>query len=329
MKSVKPKISIIIPVYNVEKYLRRCLDSVKDQTFQDWVAICVDDGSPDKSGKILDEYAKKDKRFIVIHKKNGGVSSARNDAMKKIKTPYIMFLDSDDCIHPQAMEIIYSLIEENHADIVSFRYIHTGSSIDIPDWFKTRYNKKNIKVKITNNLLKYTTNRYKSDNSWLVQQCMIWQHMYRFDFIKSVRFVSGISVLEDFIFWSNVLFRKPRAIITKIPLYSYTENTTSILHTVNYYKSCIDLINAAKFANADFKKLNISWINRRRWRIRFLWEVLACAYMYIKHIDDKDLLKDIRNSLMVLEEQGVFDNPPDFHAMRYKRRIEKFISQIS
>ena len=73
-----PKISIIVPVYNVEKYIRRCLDSIAAQTFTDWECICVDDGTPDASGKICDEYAQKDSRFVVIHKENGGVSSARN-----------------------------------------------------------------------------------------------------------------------------------------------------------------------------------------------------------------------------------------------------------
>ena len=80
---MRPKISIIIPMYNVEKYLRRCLDSVQNQTMKDWQAICVDDESPDNSGKIAEEYAKRDKRFVVVHKKNGGLSDARNAGFKK------------------------------------------------------------------------------------------------------------------------------------------------------------------------------------------------------------------------------------------------------
>ena len=91
-----PAISIIIPVYNVEKYLRRCLDSVLNQTFQDWQAICVNDGSPDNSAVILDEYAKRDSRFVVVHKENGGSSDARNAGMKHATGDYIMYLDSDD-----------------------------------------------------------------------------------------------------------------------------------------------------------------------------------------------------------------------------------------
>ena len=91
MKKQLSKISIIIPVYNVEKYLHRCLDSVLNQTFHDWTAICVDDGSFDNSGKILDNYAKKDKRFIVIHKKNSGSSDARNFGVSYAKSEYILF----------------------------------------------------------------------------------------------------------------------------------------------------------------------------------------------------------------------------------------------
>ena len=78
---MQPKISIIIPMYGVEKYLHRCLDSVLNQTFTDWTAICIDDGSPDKSGEIAEEYAARDKRFIVVHKENGGLSNARNAGM--------------------------------------------------------------------------------------------------------------------------------------------------------------------------------------------------------------------------------------------------------
>ena len=103
------KISIIIPIYNIERYLHRCLDSVLNQTFEEWQAILVDDGSTDKSGEIAEEYAAKDNRFVVTHKENGGLSDARNVGISKATGEYIMFVDGDDFIHPQAMEIIYAL----------------------------------------------------------------------------------------------------------------------------------------------------------------------------------------------------------------------------
>ncbi|MBQ2017344.1 MAG: glycosyltransferase family 2 protein, partial [Alphaproteobacteria bacterium] len=117
-----PAISIIIPVYKVEKYLRRCLDSVLNQTFTDWQAICVNDGSPDNSAEILAEYAARDSRFVVVNKENGGLSDARNAGMPYANGEYIMYLDSDDFIHPQTMEIAYHLAQRDKSDIVSFTY---------------------------------------------------------------------------------------------------------------------------------------------------------------------------------------------------------------
>ena len=91
-----PAISIIIPIYNVEKFLRRCLESVQNQTFQNWEAICVNDGSPDNSAKIVTEFAEKDKRFKLVNKENGGLSDARNVGMQHATGDYILYLDSDE-----------------------------------------------------------------------------------------------------------------------------------------------------------------------------------------------------------------------------------------
>lgn len=112
------KFSIIIPVYNVEKYLRDCLNSVIFQSFTDWEAICVDDGSTDTSLAILMEYEKKDNRIKIIHKGNKGLSSARNEGIKQAKGEYIVFLDSDDWISKQMLEIVSN--EERGEDLICF-----------------------------------------------------------------------------------------------------------------------------------------------------------------------------------------------------------------
>ena len=104
-------ISVIVPVYNVEPYLRRCVDSILAQTFTDFELILVDDGSPDNCGAICDEYAEKDGRIRVIHKENGGVSSARNMALAEACGRYIVFADSDDVVHKQWCEKLYSAIQ--------------------------------------------------------------------------------------------------------------------------------------------------------------------------------------------------------------------------
>lgn len=114
------KFSIIIPVYNVAPYLRECLDSVLAQTYTDWEAICVDDGSTDGSGAILDEYAAKDSRFRVIHQKNAGVSAARNVALQLVSGDWTCFVDADDCVEPCWLAAYYEAIV-SHPDVEMVR----------------------------------------------------------------------------------------------------------------------------------------------------------------------------------------------------------------
>ena len=117
-----PLISVIIPIYNVEPYLRQCLDSVINQTYRNLEIILVDDGSPDNCGVICDVYASKDKRICVIHKENGGLSSARNAGLDICKGEYISFIDSDDFISPYFIEILYCGIKLYDSEISALRY---------------------------------------------------------------------------------------------------------------------------------------------------------------------------------------------------------------
>lgn len=114
------KVSVIIPVYNVEKYLNECVDSVLSQTYQNFEIILVDDGSTDKSGDICDKYASDDDRIKVVHKENGGLSDARNCGLKEAQGEYIYFLDSDDFICETALEEAYTKIEKEKCDFVFF-----------------------------------------------------------------------------------------------------------------------------------------------------------------------------------------------------------------
>ncbi len=137
------KVSIIIPVYDVEKYLRECLDSIINQTYTDFEAICVNDGSPDNSLEILKEYAQKDSRIKIINKENGGVSAARNDALKITTGEYIMFVDSDDFIALNTLEEVVKAAEENpEANMVCFgikAIDERNSTVDEYNWLKKWY----------------------------------------------------------------------------------------------------------------------------------------------------------------------------------------------
>ena len=117
-------VSIIIPVYNVEKYLKRCLDSVLAQTYTNIEVIAVDDGSTDASGEILDEYAQKDERVKVIHKSNGGVSSARNCGLDAVSGDYVTMFDADDYVNVRFVEILLKTATEKNAAALSLRIIN-------------------------------------------------------------------------------------------------------------------------------------------------------------------------------------------------------------
>ena len=114
--------SVIVPIYNIEKYIRRCIDSVLSQTFSDFELILVDDGSPDNCSAICDDYARKDERIQVIHKQNGGLVSARQAGIKVAKGDYIFNLDGDDAVLEVALESAYKIICDTKADMVSFSY---------------------------------------------------------------------------------------------------------------------------------------------------------------------------------------------------------------
>ena len=131
-------ISVIVPIYKVEKYLHRCIDSVLAQTFTDFELILVDDGSPDNCGKICDEYAEKDNRIHVIHKENGGLSDARNAgidwAFANSDSEWITFIDSDDWIHPKYLETLYNAVKETGCEISICGYEETtGDSPKVDD----------------------------------------------------------------------------------------------------------------------------------------------------------------------------------------------------
>ena len=128
-----PIISVIVPIYNSEKYLSRCLDSVKNQTFTDWECILVNDGSTDSSGVICNDYAGNDCRFSVINKQNGGVSAARNCGIDQSSGDWIMFVDADDVISPETLEIAVKSSQEDNLDIFQFSFSNNESDLNLND----------------------------------------------------------------------------------------------------------------------------------------------------------------------------------------------------
>lgn len=233
-----PAISVIIPVYNVEGCLERCLDSLISQTYPDWEAVCVDDGSTDNSPGILDRYAATDGRIRVIHKQNEGVSITRNVAVKKAVGKWMMFVDSDDFLHPQAMEICVSLTKKEDADLVAFTYsrgfrakIALRHLLHLPEPGRIDYRKydlSRLKYVVTDDIFGYATEYSKPSRGgiagpkrrWAVKHCQPWRCMYRSELVENMEFVPGI-IYEDFPWWTEVLLTVRRCVILNLPLYFY------------------------------------------------------------------------------------------------------------
>lgn len=231
-------ISVVIPIYNVEPYLRRALDSLLAQTYGNWQAILVDDGSPDHSGIIADEYAGRDSRFTVIHKANGGLSDARNVGMKKASGKYLLFLDPDDFLHPQLMDLCFKAAEKNDSDIVVFTYNHFYRTVNriahflhLPECKPSFKKYGDIEYVCTDNIFDYATEYSHPkdiDRRWAVKHCQACFKMYRTEMVKNITFIKGI-YFEDFPWWSEVLLHVGRCTILNLPLYYYYPNPKSFL----------------------------------------------------------------------------------------------------
>jgi len=209
------KISVIIPVYNCEKYLPRCLDSLRGQSFQNWNAICIDDGCSDNSGAILDEYAARDKRFVVIHKKNAGVSAARNDGIKKADGDFIHFMDADDIIDSDYYEKMIEFIGD--ADIVCSGYVSDSKySADLV------YKKRHV-LKTLFGKLFWTQALIKS---------FVWRYLFKTEFIKQNKlfFDTNLISQEDAVFVLQALLISKQIVIVPDVNYHYMFNENSALN---------------------------------------------------------------------------------------------------
>lgn len=201
------KISVIIPVYNGEKYIKRCIKSIKEQTFCNWEIILINDGSEDKTGAICNEYALKDKRIKVIHKTNGGVSSARNLGIGNATGDYITFVDCDDWIEKDFFEKAVSFLTKNFVDILITGFIFDKNGVS-KNIFKGKlaeifyYQKKQIEF-------------FKQDRfSWTA--C---DKFFKREVIKNFKFDKRIKIGEDMLFfWQMLNFAKN---VGYLPLYSY------------------------------------------------------------------------------------------------------------
>jgi Glycosyltransferases involved in cell wall biogenesis len=220
--------SIIIPVYNVEQYLRECLDSVLAQSFSDYEVICVNDGSTDGSLSILEEYAKKDNRFVVVNQQNKGQGAARNVALKLAKGGYVFFLDSDDWLAPNALEILAKAVSDE--DVLCFNgqlYYEDRKVFEVPDKLLIKPYKSGIEY-CNENLLQHRMFAFA---------CVVLR-LYRRDFLigKELFFHEGI-YHEDDLFSTVVCYYAGKVNVVSDVLYYYRIREGSTMTSRNVKKS--------------------------------------------------------------------------------------------
>lgn len=214
-----PQISVIVPVYKVEPYLRRCVDSVLAQTFTDFELILVDDGSPDGCPAICDDYAAQDERVRVIHQENGGLSAARNAgidwAFANSNSEWITFIDSDDWVHQEMLQQLYNAAIKNTVEVSICGYIETNADHVDWNWEWSSFNK-------------CTPEEFYVQH--IANANMACAKLYKKKLFREVRYPINL-LHEDAFTTYKILFELPVICFTDSPLYWYFQNSSSITHS--------------------------------------------------------------------------------------------------
>ena len=227
-------VSVIIPVYNVSRYLPQCFDSVTSQTYRNLEIIVIDDGSTDDSGSICDQYAEKDNRIHVIHTDNRGLASARNLGLENVSGEYISFIDSDDWIEPQTIETFIGAALATEADIVNARYYteYVGRTVHRP----TR--KEDSHIYLGQDILSaYAEGKFGN---------VVWNKFYRAECFRDIRFPDGHNYEDVAIIWKLMKnLAESGGVVTALSdeLIHFRIRTSSISHTCTF-KNVVDSWNA-------------------------------------------------------------------------------------
>ena len=281
-----PKISIIVPVYNVEKYIRRCLDSIAGQTFTDWECICVDDGTPDTSGKICDEYMTKDVRFRVIHQENAGVSVARNIGLDAAKGDWIVFVDGDDWVSITMLQDLYDKALENDVDVVLGGYYLTDGNQE----YDTILPKEGLL-----SMPKDFATKWQGPCAKLIKKSVLHKN--------NIRFLEGITLAEDLFFTFRVYYSSNKILGLPRPCYYYYQNENSVCHAITE-KNVLDEI-AVIEKMEDFLKKSDS----NEWKNFLVNRKISAKNKYIFSIEKsnfiawKEYYKDVTSSIVLKNSQ--------------------------
>ena len=293
---MRRKVSVIIPVYKVEKYLKRCLESVVNQTYKNIEIILVNDGSPDKCGEICDAYARIDSRIKVIHKENGGLSSARNAALDIVSGEYIMFVDSDDWISEDSLEQLYEYIDADY-DIINFKFSFVKEdSKELVEMHN------DIKDGYECDLITYIDKLFTGELNFF-----IWNKLYKKNLFDEVRFPEGRNY-EDLATIYKLYFNAKSIIVTDYTLYYYLLGNSNSITSNSTVKNMTDyLLNTKEIYEVNKNYLQI---NKRDFSNVDTWYKMMIIQLLINYTkstykdDDlkKEILSELKNSKARISE---------------------------
>ena len=260
-------ISIIVPIYNVEKYLKYCLDGILKQSYKNLEIILVDDGSTDRCGQICDEYAMIDERIKVIHKPNAGLADARNTGLKYAIGNYIGFIDSDDYIYPSFYEELFALIKKYNADIAECEFKRINeSNIENCKEILNNENEKRIIVEKEENNTEALELLYGPRLQPYIKKVVVWNKLYKKDLLDNVSFPVG-KLHEDEYTTFQIINKAKKIISTNRVLHGYIQTNNSIMRQEIKQKRIEDNLDAYIKSSDYFSSINeeIEVKSRRRY----------------------------------------------------------------
>lgn len=276
-----PKISVIIPVYNTEKYLQRCVDSVLAQTFTDYELILVDDGSKDSSGGLCDENARKDNRIRVFHQKNQGQAAARNFGVSQARGKWICFIDSDDVIHPQMLEVLYDAIKIHK---VKISVCGSLEAEDIPEDFYEEQKVSSSRIGIDEN---YMIQLRTQEGSHHYTYWCIWAKLIDKQLIIDNSFTDG-RIYEDTAVMCKWLYYSREIAVVEETFYFYQYNPTGTMHGRASVKKMDELWSAEEqqkfFREIGYQKLDKELVRGYVQYAVQIYDELICYNEYEKQM---------------------------------------------
>ncbi|NSL52729.1 glycosyltransferase [Calidifontibacillus erzurumensis] len=287
------KISIIVPIYNVEKYLRRCIESIQKQTLKDIQIILVNDGSKDNSLAICKEYGAVDERIVVIDQPNGGVSSARNAGLEVAKGEYIGFIDPDDWIEANMYESLYKQAKNIDADVCMCDYIIEKNGKSVP--IKMNINKDNLEGEEI--IKKIIANMIGSSNLNSGSQTImgsVWRIIAKRDLLEKnqLKFKVGIPLMEDLLFCIEILLKSKKVGVNRGAYYHYLQHGHSAV--ASYRKNMLELqLKVYYFIQEILSKENIYPIVKERMDVRYVSMYLTAIANEARKENKKNIIDKV------------------------------------